>query len=375
MLARSLRKAGATVQVLLTDGARAFVGAATFEALTGRPVPSGVFDDAHQIVHVRLAREADVAVFAPATANLLAKLAAGIADDLLTSTAACLDCPVVLAPAMHTEMWLHPATQANVATLTARGALVVGPEEGDLAGGDTGPGRLAEPADVLAAVVDLLRPAGPLAGRRVVVTAGGTRERIDPVRFIGNRSSGKMGYAIAAEAARRGAVVDLVAANAALPDPPGVTVHPVESALEMRDVVLSLAADADVVIKAAAVADFRPATAAGSKIKKDGDGLRTVELVRNPDILAELGARTDRKAVLVGFAAETDDVEANGRAKLARKGADLMVVNDVSGPDAGFAVDTNAAVILGRDGTRREVPLASKAAVAAALLDEVAARL
>jgi phosphopantothenoylcysteine decarboxylase / phosphopantothenate---cysteine ligase len=380
-LARALVRSGATVQVLLTDGAAHFVGAATFEGLTGRAVPGGVFDGTHAIPHVRLAREADVAVAAPATANLLAKLAAGIADDLVTSTFSCLTCPLVIAPAMHTEMWEQPATVDNVALLERRGARIVGPGTGELAGGDVGPGRLVDEDVLLAGIRDALAGAAPsdsaLRGRRVVVTAGGTREPIDPVRYIGNRSSGKMGYAIAAEAARRGALVDLVSAPAELPDPRGVTVHRVETALEMRAAVLPLAEGADVVVKAAAVADYRPAHYAAQKIKKDATDLEAVPLARNPDILAELGARrlAAKGPLLVGFAAETEDEEARGQQKLARKGLDLIVVNRVDGPDAGFNVDTNRALILDSQGVRDEVPLTTKARLAAVLCDRIEALL
>ncbi|MEX0659147.1 MAG: bifunctional phosphopantothenoylcysteine decarboxylase/phosphopantothenate--cysteine ligase CoaBC [Egibacteraceae bacterium] len=370
-LARGLVRAGATVQTVLTAGAAGFVGPATFAGLTGRPAHSEVFADAHRILHVSLAREADVAVFAPATANLLAKFAAGIADDLVTSVFACLVCPVVVAPAMHTEMWLHPATQANVDTLTRRGTRVCGPADGALAGGDHGPGRLAEVDDLLAAVVDAVTPpAGPLAGRTVLVTAGGTREPIDPVRFIGNRSSGKMGYRLAEEAARRGARVELVSAPTDLAVPPGVTLHHVETAEEMRAAVWRLVDKADVVLKAAAVADFRPATRADQKVKKEGDGLAVVHLEPTPDILAELGRETTGK-VLVGFAAETDLEEEHGRDKLRRKGLDLIVVNRVDAADAGFNVDTNRAVLLSADGGRTDVPLTTKAQLAALICDHV----
>jgi phosphopantothenoylcysteine decarboxylase / phosphopantothenate---cysteine ligase len=373
-LARALRKSGATVQAVLTDGAARFVGPATFEGLTGRPVYADVFDHTHRIIHVELAREADVAVLAPATANVIAKLAMGMADDLLTSTFTCLTCPVVIAPAMHTEMWEHPATVDNVALLARRGARIVGPDAGALAGGDEGPGRLAEESDLLAAIAGALRdPEGPLAGRRVVVTAGGTREPIDPVRYIGNRSSGKMGYAIAAAAAGRGAHVDLVSAPTHLPVPPGVVLHPVETALQMRDAVLPLAEKADVVVKAAAVADFRPATYHELNIKKDEAGLAQVALERNPDILAELGEQRPSSGgpVLVGFAAETDLEEERGREKLERKGLDLIVINRVDAADAGFNVDTNRALVLGADGLRLEVPLTSKARLAEVLCDRV----
>jgi phosphopantothenoylcysteine decarboxylase/phosphopantothenate--cysteine ligase len=339
----------------------------------------GVFEDAHCILHVRLAREAEVALFAPATANLLAKFAHGLADDLVTSIYACLTCPVVVAPAMHTEMWLHPATQANVALLAERGVRVVGPDEGELAGGDVGPGRLVDEPVLLAALSAALEggPAAPslLAGKRVLVTAAGTREPIDPVRFIGNRSSGKMGYAVASQAARRGAIVDLVSAPTHLAEPVGVTVHHVETALQMRAAVLPLAEKADVVVKAAAVADYRPASYSARKLKKDTDDLAEVVLERNPDILAELAearaAADSRHPLLVGFAAETDPDVEHGFAKLQRKGVDLLVLNRVGVPDAGFNVDTNRAIVLGRDGTRTDVPLTTKEQLADVILDRV----
>ncbi|CAN5175801.1 bifunctional phosphopantothenoylcysteine decarboxylase/phosphopantothenate--cysteine ligase CoaBC [soil metagenome] len=371
-LARGLVKAGATVQAVLTEHAAAFVGPPTFAGLTGRPAHTGVLTDAHRVLHVRLARETDVAVFAPATANLLAKLAHGLCDDLVTSVFMCLRCPVVLAPAMHTEMWAHPATRANLAVLRDRGAVVVDPGEGELAAGDSGVGRLADEPDLLAAVAGALRTAsGPLAGRRVLVTAGGTREPIDPIRFIGNRSSGKMGYALAAEAARRGARVDLVSGPTHLADPPGLrSVRRVETARQMRDAVMELSDDADVVVKAAAVADFRPAAYSAQKVKKDDEGFTGVPLERNPDILAELGRRKGRR-LLVGFAAETDLEEERGREKLHRKGLDLIVVNRVDAPDAGFSVDTNRAVLLSAGGGRTEVPLTSKAELARVVYEEV----
>ncbi|MBA2730072.1 MAG: bifunctional phosphopantothenoylcysteine decarboxylase/phosphopantothenate--cysteine ligase CoaBC [Euzebyaceae bacterium] len=384
-LARELVKGGATVQVVLTPGATQFVGAATFAGLTGRPAHTGIFDEAHAIHHVRLAREADIAVFAPATANLIAKFAAGLADDLVSSTFTCLTCPVVVAPAMHTEMWSHTATQDNIATLARRGVLVVGPDEGELAGGDVGPGRLVDPATIVAAMAAALRPSRPLAGQRVVVTAGGTREPIDPVRYIGNRSSGKMGYALAAECSRRGARVELVSGPTWLPEPAGVSTHSVETALQMRDAVLELAVDADVVIKAAAVADFRPTVYHRQKIRKEHLELGSVELERNPDILAELGADRRRRQsegaipgpapLLVGFAAETDLEEERGRDKLHRKGMDLIVVNRVDMADAGFNVDTNRALLLGADGLRAEVGLTTKAELAGVVCDQIEALL
>lgn len=423
-VARLLVGAGASVDPVLTAGARRFVGAATFEGITGRRVRDDVWDGIPAETHVALGRAADVALVYPATAHTLAKLAGGLADDLLTTTLLAATCPLVVAPAMHTEMWQHPATRHNVEVLRGRGVHVLGPDDGPLMGGDTGPGRVVAPEAAVEAITQLVVPArdavtdgeeangevvdgdaagaagpaaaaatnpaaigdlagrtdtaatGDLAGRTVVVTAGGTREPIDPVRFLGNRSSGRMGVAIAAEAARRGAVVHLVAAPTHLATPPGVRRHDVTTALEMRDAVLALAAGADVVVKAAAVADFRPVAAASSKVKKEA-GVPTIELVANPDILAELGASREPGSppLLVGFAAETDDVEAHGRAKLERKRADLLVVNDVSAADAGFEVDTNRVVILGRDGARVEVSLAAKEVVASRILDEVVARL
>jgi phosphopantothenoylcysteine decarboxylase / phosphopantothenate---cysteine ligase len=376
LLARLLVGAGATVDPVLTAGATRFVGAATFEGVTGRRVRTEVWEDIPAEAHVALGRAADLAVVYPATANVLAKLAHGLADDLLTTTLLASTCPLVVAPAMHTEMWEHAATQRNVALLRERGVHVLGPATGRLMGGDEGPGRLAEPEEALALLGSLRRSARDLAGTTVVVTAGGTREPIDPVRFLGNRSTGKMGFAVAAAAAARGAEVHLVAGPTSLATPPGVTRHDVTTALDMHAAVFELVDRADVVVKAAAVADFRPVAPSASKVKKEA-GVPTLELTRNPDILAELGARREGggRPLLVGFAAETDDVEANGRAKLERKQADLLVVNDVSASDAGFAVDTNRVIVLGRDGARIDVPLATKTEIADRILDEVVARL
>ncbi|HSK23118.1 MAG TPA: bifunctional phosphopantothenoylcysteine decarboxylase/phosphopantothenate--cysteine ligase CoaBC [Egicoccus sp.] len=380
-LARLLVGAGATVDPVLTRGARHFVGAATFEGITGRAVRDEVWQDIPDETHVALGRAAEVAIVYPATANVLAKLAGGHADDLLTTTLLAATCPVIVAPAMHTEMWAHPATRHNAEVLRQRGVDVVGPAVGELMGGDRGAGRLVEPDEALsrvaAAIAAVRARRDDLAGRRILVTAGGTREPIDPVRYLGNRSSGKMGFALAAAAAARGAKVDLVAAPSSLATPAGVERHDVTTAVEMRSAVFGLVDVVDVVVKAAAVADFRPAEVAGSKLKKSA-GPPRIELVPNPDILAELGARRadgHPRPVLVGFAAETDDVEDNGRAKLERKNADLLVVNDVASADAGFAVDTNRVVILGRDGSRVEVDLAAKSAVADRVLDAVVARL
>ncbi len=380
LLARLLVGAGAAVDVVLTRGATSFIGAATFEGITGRSVRNDVWEDIPHETHVALGRAAEVAVVYPATAHTLARLAVGLADDLLTTTLLAARCPLVLAPAMHTEMWQHPATRDNVETLVERGAVLVGPDDGPLMGGDSGPGRLAAPEDVLAVLQRALdgtaAAPGDLSGVAVLVTAGGTREPIDPVRYLGNRSSGRMGFAVAAAARARGAEVVLVAAPSDLPTPAGVTRVDVTTARDMHAEVTSRAAGVDVILKAAAVADFRPAEAAVSKLKKDR-GAPKLELVPNPDILAELGATRGDSArpILVGFAAETDEVEANGRAKLAAKRADLLVVNDVSAADAGFEVDTNRVVILARDGGRTEVDLATKREVADRILDQVVARL
>lgn len=374
LVARLFLKAGAIVDVIPTRGARRFVGDTTFEGLTGRHVRSEVWDDVPEETHVALARAADVVAIYPATAHTLAKAAHGLADDLLTTTLLAATCPVVVAPAMHGEMWAHPSTTQNIATLVARGVIVVGPETGPLMGGDVGAGRAVEPEDFVAAVLDAVSPtARDLDGHHVVVTAGGTREAIDPVRFLGNRSTGRMGFAIADRAAARGARVTLIAAPTHLATPHGVSRVDVTSARDMHAAVFAAASDADVIVKAAAVADFRPDHTATSKIKKDG-GTPTVSLVPNPDILADLGqARRDGTldvAVLVGFAAETDDVEDNARGKLQRKGADLIVANDVSSTDAGFGTDTNRVVVLSET-DRTEIPLASKTAVADALLDRI----
>jgi phosphopantothenoylcysteine decarboxylase / phosphopantothenate---cysteine ligase len=369
-LARLLRERGAEVQVVMTPSALRFVGADTFAALTGRPVHSEVFERTEAVLHVRLAREADVAVVAPATANALAKMAGGLADDLLTSILLEVTGPVVVAPAMHSGMWGNPATRANLATLRERGVTVVGPVEGPLAAGDEGMGRMAEPDDIAAAVERAASEhAGPLAGRRVLVTAGPTHEPIDAVRFIGNRSSGKMGFAVAREAARRGAAVTLVAGPTHLSDPPGVEVVRVETAEEMRDVVLARLEDADAVVKAAAVADWRPKEAAEGKLKKDA-GAPEVLLEPTPDILRELGERKGER-VLVGFAAETEDLETAGREKLRSKHLDVIVVNEVGRPGTGFEADTNRALILSADGRHEPLREWTKADLAAAICDRL----
>ena len=380
LLLRELSESGHDVTVVPTAASEHFVGRATWEALSGKPVATDVWSHADQVPHVRLGRHADLVVVAPATADLLARAAHGLADDLLTNVLLTATCPVLLAPAMHTEMWLNPAVQANVALLRSRGTTVLEPASGRLTGADTGPGRMPEPADIAAACRRLLA-SGPrrydLAGRRVVVSAGGTREPLDPVRFLGNRSSGRQGVALAAAAAARGAVVTLVAAHVEVPDPSGVEVVRVATAAELGATVTALAAAADVVVMAAAVADFRPATRVGTKIKKSDDPARdpVVVLERTDDVLAGLvRERAGAAPVVVGFAAETGDesgtVLQHGRAKLARKGCDLLVLNEV-GEAKGFATPTNAVTILGADGSEREVPEASKDVVADAVWDAV----
>jgi phosphopantothenoylcysteine decarboxylase/phosphopantothenate--cysteine ligase len=384
-LLRLLTESGHDVTVVPTAAALRFVGEPTWAALSGHPVATGVWDVVHQVPHVRLGQQADLVVVAPATADLLARAAHGMADDLLTSTLLTARCPVLMAPAMHTEMWEHPATVANVATLRARGVVVLDPASGRLTGADTGPGRLPEPEAIAAAALRLLRRGSPaghpdLAGWRVVITAGGTREPLDPVRYLGNRSSGLQGYALAGAAAARGADVLLIS-TVSLPDPAGVEVVRVETALELRDAVrtacLGSGARAHVVVMAAAVADFRPATVADHKIKKDPglDDAPTVPLVRTPDILAELVA--DRAAeVIIGFAAETGDEAAgvldHGRDKLARKGCDLLVVNDVSGGKVFGRAETEVTVLDAAGGVRR-VPPGTKDEVAEAIWDAAVA--
>jgi phosphopantothenoylcysteine decarboxylase/phosphopantothenate--cysteine ligase len=382
-LLRRLTETRHDVTVVPTASALAFVGAPTWAALSGRPVATDVWTDVHGVPHVRIGQSADLVVVAPATADLLARAAHGLADDLLTNTLLTARCPVVFAPAMHTEMWEHPATQANVATLRERGAHVIEPAEGRLTGADSGKGRLPEPAEIHALVVDLLarRTASTrdLAGRRVVVSAGGTREYLDPVRFLGNRSSGRQGFALARTAATRGAEVTLVAANTSLADPAGVKVVHVETTEELQRAVVAASSGADVVVMAAAPADFRPLTESGSKIKKSGDGTTpTIELAETPDILAGLVRDRDARGdaqVVVGFAAETGD--ANGsvldhaRAKMARKGCDLLVVNDVGG-GAVFGSPDNEAVVLSASGEAVSVPRGSKEYLAHVVWDQVA---
>ncbi len=367
---RRLVDGGAHVVPVLTAGAQHFVGLATFAALASEPPRTSLFDDAHPIPHTYLGQTADVIVVAPATARVIGAYAAGISSDLLTATLLATRAPVVVCPAMHTEMWDHPAVVDNLALLRRRGVHVVDPESGRLAGGDVGAGRLAAPVAIVAAVEAALTPPD-LKGVRVLVTAGGTREPIDAVRVITNRSSGKQGYAVAEEAARRGASVTLVT-TVERPVPPGVDVVPVETAAERADAVLGRGPNADVVVMAAAVADFRPADPATHKLKKDA-GPPTVVLEPTVDILATLGQRKAPGQVLVGFAAETDRVDANAEGKLIRKNLDLIVVNDVSAPGVGFEHDTNAVSILHSGGEVRSIPLAEKRMIARAVLDAVVA--
>jgi phosphopantothenoylcysteine decarboxylase/phosphopantothenate--cysteine ligase len=390
-LLRLFTESGHDVTVVPTASALEFVGAPTWAALSGKPVRTDVWSDVHEVPHVRLGQTADLVVVAPATADLLARAAHGQADDLLTNTLLTARCPVVFAPAMHTEMWEHPATVANVATLRDRGALVIEPAEGRLTGADSGKGRLPDPAEIFAIAVDVLSrvstgstasEGGPtpglrdLAGRQIVVSAGGTREYLDPVRFLGNRSSGLQGYALARTAAARGAEVTLVAANVTLPDPAGVKVVRVETTEEMQVEVVAACQSADAVVMAAAPADFRPAQFADAKIKKSDDGSAPeIVLTQTPDILAGLAQhRPHPGLVVVGFAAETGDatgtVMDHARSKLARKGCDLLVVNDVGGGKVFGAAD-NEAVVLGADGETTAVPRGSKSALAHVIWDRV----
>jgi phosphopantothenoylcysteine decarboxylase / phosphopantothenate---cysteine ligase len=356
---------------VLTENATRFIGPDTFAALTREPVYSSLWDRPGEVLHVRLAHDADVAVVAPATANVLAKLANGLADDLLSATLLEAACPLVLAPAMHSGMWEHPATRANVETLRERGAVVVGPATGALAHGDEGIGRLAEPEDVVAAIRSVFATQD-LAGRRFLITSGPTHEPIDPVRFVGNRSTGKMGAALAAEAIGRGAAVTVVLGPGAIA-PAGAEIVRVETAEGMRDEVFARAGDVDAIVMAAAVSDFRPKAVADRKLKKDA-GPPELILEPTPDILAELGERRG-DAVLVGFAAETDDLEAAGRTKLETKRADLVVVNLVGREGTGFGSDTNEAMIVAATGDDVPVRRWSKRELAGAVLDRVASLL
>jgi len=384
-LLRRFTESGHDVTVVPTASALRFVGAPTWAALSGKPVSDEVWADVHEVPHVRIGQTADLVVVAPATADLLAKAANGLADDLLTNTLLTARCPVVFVPAMHTEMWEHPATQENVDTLRRRGALVIEPAEGRLTGVDTGKGRFPEPAEIFETTRDLLGRGGAanvldLAGRHVLVSAGGTREYLDPVRFLGNRSSGLQGYALARAAVSRGAEVTLVAANVSLPDPAGAKVVPVETTAQLRDAVLAAAPTADAVVMAAAPADYRPRSVSDTKIKKADDGTApALDLEQNPDILAEISRDRARPgSVIVGFAAETGDATASvldlARTKLARKGCDLLVVNDVSGGKV-FGSPENEAVVLDAAGEATHVPRGAKSVLAHAIWDRVATRL
>ncbi|MCD1257905.1 bifunctional phosphopantothenoylcysteine decarboxylase/phosphopantothenate--cysteine ligase CoaBC [Paenibacillus athensensis] len=374
-LTSKLTQAGADVRVIMTESAVQFVAPLTFQTLSRNPVFVDTFDerDAAVVSHIDLADSADLIVVAPATANMIAKLALGLADDMLSTTLLATEAPVWVAPAMNVHMYAHPAVQLNMQTLAGRGVHFIEPGEGQLACGYVGKGRLAEPEEIAAVIERFFAGAGCLAGRHVLVTAGGTVERIDPVRYISNDSSGKMGYAIAEEAARMGATVTLVSAPTALPCPPGVRLVPVQSALDMREAVLERLPHSDLVVKAAAVADYRPATAAERKLKKQSETM-TLELVKNPDILQEIGECKTGQFV-IGFAAETNDVDQHAMDKLQRKNCDLLVANDVSQAGAGFGVDTNIVRIFDRSGMVEALPIQSKKEVARRLLELAASRM
>lgn len=389
LVLRRLVEDGHSVRVAPTASSLNFVGRATWEALSGHPAPTETFEDVPSVAHVRLGQAADVVLVAPATADFLASMAAGSARDLLGNALLATEAPVVVAPAMHTEMWNDPATQANVATLRSRGVHVIEPAVGRLTGPDSGPGRLPEPEDLVAALYEVAagsglsltapaQPWGDLAGRRVVVSAGGTREPIDAVRFLGNRSSGMQGFALAEAARERGATVTVVAAHVTLPLGEGIQRVDVSTAAELDAAMRSAAADADVVVMAAAVADFRPASAAVSKLKKSGDAGLTLDLVQTADVLAGLVAERRPGQVIVGFAAETGDdagsVLEHGAAKARRKGADLLVVNEV-GEGLGFGTDSNTVVLVDAEGEPVAEASGSKLAVAHAVLDAAASRL
>ena len=368
-----LKKAGASVQVIMTQGATKFVTPLTFRELSGNPVVHTMWDEPKtwNVEHIAIASWADCFLLAPATANIIGKLAHGIADDMLSTTLLATTAPVILAPAMNTNMYLNPITQQNIEKLRGVGYRFIEPGTGSLACGTSGPGRLPEPMDIVRAVEELLMENLDLSGKKILVTAGGTREPIDPVRFIGNRSSGKMGYALAEAAAQRGATVILISGPVHLPPPPGVTTILVESARQMRDAVMAEFAECDIVIKAAAVADYRVSHQASHKIKKTDDNL-TLILEKNPDILAELG-QLKKNQVLVGFAAETEDLIGHAADKLRRKKADMIVANDVSLPGAGFNYDTNVVKLLYKDGRVEELPKMSKKELAGLILDRITA--
>ena len=380
---RDFKEQGADVRVIPTENALRFVGAATFEALSGNPVETGVFSRVDEVQHVRLGQEADLVVVAPATADFLARVAAGRADDLLTTTILVATCPVVLAPAMHTEMWLNPATQANVETLRNRGITVLEPAHGRLTGKDTGPGRLPEPqviAELARTVQSTAAFAPTLAGKRVLISAGGTQENVDPVRFIGNRSSGRQGYALGDIAAQRGAQVTIVAgATDQLEPPSGAEIVRVRSTRDMRDAMAERAPGSDVIVMAAAVADFRPETEADTKLKKGqaDEALSVIQLTENPDILKTLVQMRDAgqtRATVIGFAAETDNELDYGREKLKRKGADMLMVNSVAGGGV-FGQSRNRGWLLSADGGQEEIPDGTKHEVAVRIWDAVERRL
>ncbi len=380
-LLRLFTESGHSVRVVPTSASLKFVGAATWEALSGKPVQTEVFDHVDEVAHVRIGQSAELIVVAPATANTLARAAHGLADDLLTNTLLTARCPVVFVPAMHTEMWENAATQTNVAMLRDRGHVVVEPAVGRLTGSDTGKGRFPDPQTIFDLATQLLNPrARDLTGRRVVVSAGGTREYLDPVRFLGNRSSGRQGFALAEAAVARGAIVTVVAANVVLPVPAGVELVTVVTTEELRQAMHQLAPGADAIVMAAAPADFRPVSFTDAKIKKSADGVAPdIKLTENPDILAELvHHRTQKLPLIVGFAAETGDADASviehALSKLVRKGCDLLVANDVSSGRA-FGQSDNEAVILGADGSVQTVPFGPKVDLAHAIWDEVSHRL
>ena len=367
-LASKLTQEGARVNVVMTTSAQEFVTPMTFRTVTQQPVVTEMFDIASEIsaAHIALAERADVVVIAPATANVMAKLACGIADDMLCCTVLATKAPVIVAPAMHANMYENHATQENVSKLKARGFTFVGPAYGRLAGGASGLGRFAEIGEILGTIHQVLGRGGDLAGRRIAVSAGGTREPIDPARVIGNRSSGKMGYAIAEAARDRGAYVVLVSAPTALNPPVGMEVVQVETTIQMRDAIVNATAQADALIMAAAPADFRPVATAESKIKRKGETI-TLELVENPDILGEVRSDLAR----VGFAAESENVVENATEKLKRKNLDLIAANDITATDSGFDVDTNKVVLIDHDGNVEDLPLLSKYEVANRILDKV----
>lgn len=370
-LASKLAQQGARVDVILTRAAESFLTQLTFSAITHRPVVTNIFDPTSEMGmdHISMAQIADLVVVAPATAHTIAKMAQGLADDALTTTVLATRSPIVVAPAMDANMYENPATQANIETLESRGVTMAGPVQGRLASGLMGTGRMLEPVELVGYIKLTLGRTGDLAGRKIVVSAGGTQEAVDPVRVLTNRSSGKMGYALAEAARDRGATAVLVSAPTTLPDPVGVRVIPIESALEMRDAVKAECADADAVIMAAAVADWRPSIKAEQKIKKNASDTLSIELTKNPDILSELPAG---RLIKVGFAAESEDLVQNAQDKLQRKGLDLIAANDITAEDAGFASDDNRVVLVDRDGAVEKVDLTAKYDVASRILDRVA---